>query len=101
MANEQNQHKLEFELTPEVSQGQYSNLAVIAHSSSEFVLDFASLLPGMPKAKVKSRIITTPEHAKKLMLSLQENIARYERTFGSIDTSKQSLTSTITGGGFA
>ena len=77
MANEQNnQHKLEFELSPEVAQGQYANLAIIAHSASEFILDFAAMLPGLQKAKVKSRIVTTPEHAKKLMLSLQENIAR-------------------------
>lgn len=102
MANEQNnQHKLEFELTPEVAQGQYANLAIIAHSASEFILDFAAMLPGLQKAKVKSRIVTTPEHAKKLMLSLQENIARYERNFGQINLSKPSHNNPLNGGGFA
>lgn len=98
MANEQNnQHKIEFELSPEVAQGQYANLAIIAHSSTEVVLDFATMLPGMPKAKVKSRIVLTPEHAKRLLHSLQENINRYERTFGVIKTP----TPTNMGGGFA
>lgn len=97
MANEQN--KFEVELSPDVAQGQYANLAIIAHSASEFILDFAAILPGLPKAKVKSRIVTTPEHAKKLMLSLQENIARYERTFGQINLSKPSHNPV--GGGFA
>lgn len=101
MANEQNnQHKLEFELTPEVAQGQYSNLAIIAHSASEFILDFAAMLPGMPKAKVRSRIVTTPEHAKKMLLSLQENVARYERNFGQINISKNPH-GNLGGGGFA
>lgn len=102
MANEQNnQHKLEFELSPEVAQGNYVNLAVIAHSASEFVLDFAAILPGLQKAKVKSRIVTTPEHAKKLLLSLQENISRYERNFGPINISKHPHNNTLGGGGFA
>ena len=86
MANEQNnQHKLEFELSPEVAQGQYANLAIIAHSTSEFILDFAAMLPGLQKAKVKSRIVLTPEHAKRLMLSLQENVARYEANVARIE----------------
>ena len=62
------------------SHSTYANLAIISHSTSEFVLDFAAVLPGVPKAKVKSRIILAPEHAKRLLLSLQENIARYEPT---------------------
>lgn len=102
MANEQkNQHKLEFELSPEVAQGQYANLAIIAHSASEFILDFASMLPGMQKAKVKSRIVLTPEHAKRVLLSLQENIARYERNFGPIKVTNQSHNNPLGGGGFA
>lgn len=102
MANEQKTpHKLEFELSPEVAQGHYSNLAIIAHSASEFVLDFAAMLPGLQKAKVKSRIVTTPEHAKKLLLSLQENVARYERNFGQIDISKTPHNNHLGGGGFA
>ncbi len=100
MANEQNNtHKLEFELSPEVAQGQYVNLAIIAHSTSEFILDFASMLPGMQKAKVKSRLVLTPEHAKRLLLSLQENVNRYERNFGPISTN--SNVPHMSGNGFA
>ncbi|MDP4277716.1 MAG: DUF3467 domain-containing protein [Bacteroidota bacterium] len=80
--NEQNQ--LNIELSEEIAQGIYSNLAVISHSSSEFIVDFIRLMPGVPKAKVKSRIILTPEHAKRLLAALQENIARYEMQFGPI-----------------
>ena len=98
MANEQNQHKLEFELTADVAQGQYANLAIIAHSASEVILDFATMLPGMNKAKVKSRIVLTPEHAKRLLLSLQENISLYEQNFGPINTTTHKMP---TGGGFA
>ena len=76
MANEK--HQIDVELEEAVAQGTYANLAIISHSTSEFVLDFAAVLPGVPKAKVKSRIILAPEHAKRLLLSLQENIARYE-----------------------
>ncbi|MBO5771256.1 MAG: DUF3467 domain-containing protein [Alistipes sp.] len=80
---------LEIELTPEVGIGQYSNLAIIAHSASEFILDFAAILPGLQKANVRSRIILTPEHAKRLLLSLQENVSRYENTFGRIDLAQR------------
>lgn len=82
MANEQ--RKIEFELPSDVAEGKYSNLSIIAHSRSEFILDFASMLPGMSKAKVHSRVLLTPENAKRLMLSLQENVARYEQSFGTI-----------------
>ena len=100
MTNEQKtQQKIEFELSPEVAQGQYANLAIIAHSSSEFILDFAAMLPGMQKAKVKSRIVVTPEHAKRLLHSLQENVARYERTFGQINSNNN--TPHLSGNGFA
>ncbi len=78
------QNQLNIELTEEVAQGIYSNLAVISHSSSEFILDFIRLMPGVPKAHVKSRIIVTPEHAKRLLAALQDNISRYERQFGTI-----------------
>mgnify|MGYP001032010405 CR=1 FL=1 len=77
--------ELDIELNEEVAQGTYANLAVISHSTSEFVLDFVRLMPGMPKARVKSRIILTPEHAKRLLLSLQENVARYEAIVGKIE----------------
>ena len=88
MANENQQQRMEIELDAETAQGKYSNLAIISHSPSEFVLDFAAVLPGVQKAKVKSRIILTPEHAKALMLSLQENVARYERNVGPIELHK-------------
>ena len=74
--NEKNQ--LQIELSAEVAEGIYSNLAVITHSSSEFVVDFIRIMPGIPKAPVKSRIVLTPEHAKRLMFALQENIIKYE-----------------------
>lgn len=81
------QEKAEFdiELTEDVAQGTYSNLAIISHSTSEFVLDFVRIMPGMSKARVKSRIILTPEHAKRLVMSLQENISRYEAMVGKIE----------------
>ena len=80
------QNHIELDLDKEVAQGQYSNLAVITHSVSEFILDFAEMLPGLPKPKVVSRIILTPENAKRLLLSLQENVGRYESNFGPIQT---------------
>jgi hypothetical protein len=87
--NEQKQQGLQIELTPEVAQGEYANFAIITHSSSDFVFDFARVLPGVPKAQVKSRVIMAPEHAKRLMLALQENIGRYERAFGPIKLPNQ------------
>jgi hypothetical protein len=82
--DKQQQNNIQIELTDEVAQGIYSNLAVIAHSSSEFVIDFVSLLPGTPKAKVKSRIVLTPEHAKRLTHALIDNVNKYESQFGEI-----------------
>ncbi len=73
------------ELGEEVAQGEYANLVVISHSTSEFVLDFAAMMPGVPKAKVKSRIILTPEHAKRLLMTLQDNITRYESNVARIE----------------
>lgn len=99
MEQEKIQNKLELELTPDVAEGKYANLAIIAHSDSEFILDFAAILPGIPKAKVKSRIILTPEHAKRVMLSLQENITRYERKNGTINV--KGPKNPMMGGGFA
>ena len=83
--SENKQHGIDVELDADVAQGHYSNLAIISHSTSEFILDFAAILPGLPKAKVKSRIILTPEHAKRLLMSLQENVTRYETNVGRID----------------
>ena len=85
--NNQNQPqdgKLNIELTEEVAEGIYSNLAIISHSNSEFVLDFIKVMPGLPKAKVKSRIMMTPQHAKRLMRALQDNLNKFESQHGSI-----------------
>lgn len=81
---EEKKQQLNIELSEEVAQGIYSNLAIITHSSSEFVVDFVRMMPGIPKANVKSRIILTPEHAKKLLMALQDNIAKYESMHGKI-----------------
>lgn len=84
--NEQKQQQgLQIELTPEKAQGEYANFAIITHSSSEFVLDFARMLPGLPKAQVRSRVIMAPEHAKRLLAALQENIMRFEQQFGPVN----------------
>lgn len=76
--------QLQLEIKPEVAVGNYSNFAVISHSSSEFTLDFATVLPGMPKANVATRVILAPEHAVRLLHALQENLMRYEQQFGKI-----------------
>jgi hypothetical protein len=76
--------KLNIELKEDIAQGTYSNLAIITHSTSEFVIDFVRVMPGVPKADVKSRVILTPEHAKRLMMALQDNIAKYEAVHGKI-----------------
>tara|TARA_B100000965_G_scaffold406586_1_gene446351 strand:- start:3643 stop:3957 length:315 start_codon:yes stop_codon:yes gene_type:complete len=83
---EENKKKdgLNIELSEEIAEGSYSNLAIINHSPSEFVLDFIQMMPGVPKAKVKSRIILTPQHAKRLMKALNENISKYEEQNGQI-----------------
>ncbi len=78
------QRDVEVDLSEEIAQGSYANLAIISHSPTEFVLDFAAMLPGMPKPKVSNRVILTPEHAKRLLQSLQDNVARYESNFGAI-----------------
>ncbi len=81
---------LELDLDEQTALGQYANLAIISHSSSEFIVDFAAVMPGLPKARVRSRIILTPEHAKRLLLTLQENVTRYESIQGKIDISPPS-----------
>jgi hypothetical protein len=80
----QAQNQINIELSEEIAEGIYSNLAMIAHSNSEFVIDFIRLMPGVPKAKVKSRIVITPEHAKRFLLALKDNIEKYETSFGPI-----------------
>jgi hypothetical protein len=78
--NHPKQNQIQVELTEDIAQGTYANLAVIAHSSSEFIIDFIRVVPGVQKAKVKSRIILTPDNAKRLLLALQDNIQKYEET---------------------
>lgn len=84
MEESKNNNQLQIELSEEIAQGMYSNLAVITHSSSEFVLDFIRVMPGIPKANVKARVILTPEHAKRLLLALQDNIQKFESINGPI-----------------
>ncbi len=93
--NGQKQQGLQIELSAEAAQGEYANFAIITHSSSEFILDFARMLPGLPKAQVRSRVILAPEHAKRLLGALQENIMRYEKTFGTIKMPNESRERTI------
>ena len=84
MENQKNNNQLQIELKDEVAQGTYANLAIITHSSSEFIVDFVRVMPGLPKAGVQSRIVLTPEHAKRLFLALQDNITKYESQHGQI-----------------
>lgn len=85
------ENELNIELSNEVAQGSYSNLAIITHSSSEFILDFIRLLPGVPKAQVNNRIIMNAEHAKRLFLALQDNISKFENQFGEIELHNEPL----------
>jgi hypothetical protein len=79
-----NPNQMNIELPEELAEGTYANLAIISHSPSEFVLDFVRIMPNVPQAKVKSRIILTPEHAKRLLQALNDNVRRYEQQFGKI-----------------
>ena len=84
MSEEKKQEGLNIELTEEVAEGTYSNIAIINHSPSEFIVDFIQMMPGVPKAKVKSRIILTPQHAKRLMNALNDNISKFQAQHGDI-----------------
>lgn len=86
MENNPHPQQVNIEINEKEAEGIYSNLAFISHSPSEFVLDFARLLPGVPKAKVYARIVTTPQHVKSFMGALEENIKKYENQFGAIKT---------------
>ena len=77
-------NQLNIEISEEVAEGSYANLAIITHSHAEFVIDFVNVMPGTPKSKVKSRIIFTPQHAKRFMKALAENIQKYESINGPI-----------------
>ena len=79
------ENQINIELSEEIAEGVFSNLAIITHSSTEFVVDYIRVMPGIPKAKVKARIILTPEHAKRLMFAMQDNIEKYEMQYGEIN----------------
>ena len=87
MSEQQKKQKnqINIELSEEQAEGIYANLAMITHSPSEFVIDFIKMMPGIPKAKVKSRIIVTPQHAKRLLRALKDNVSKYEAMHGTID----------------
>lgn len=80
----ENAQQLDIELGEDIAEGTYSNFAIITHSNSEFIVDFIRLLPGIPKGRVKSRIILAPQHAKRLMMALSDNISKFEDVFGEI-----------------
>lgn len=88
MAEKKVQNQINIELPEEVAEGLYANLAIISHSHSEFVVDFVRLMPNLPKAKVKSRIILTPQHAKRLLKALADNVTKFEKQFGPIKDSE-------------
>lgn len=94
-----NDNGLKIEIKPEIAKGSYSNLAIISHSSTEFILDFASMLPGLAKPEVHNRIIMNPEHAKRLLYILQDNISKYESQNGPI-VLPEANNSTFPMGGF-
>ena len=88
-SKESKQGQINIELDEKIAEGTYSNLAIINHSVSEFVVDFINIMPGTPKSKVKSRIILTPQHAKRLLKALNDNVKRYESNHGEIDDHEQ------------
>jgi hypothetical protein len=88
---QQEENQINVELTEEIAEGEYVNLAMIAHSQSEFVIDFIKMMPGIPKARVKSRVILTPDHVYRLMNALKENIQRYEEAYGAISEDQSQI----------
>ncbi len=95
-----NEKELKIDIKPEVARGSYSNLAIITHSHSEIIIDFATVLPAMPKPEVSNRIIMNPEHAKRLLLALQDNINKYENQYGQISFGNNEPKATFPIGGF-
>ena len=89
--NNNKENKLNIELSEEIAEGVYSNLAMITHSSSEFVCDFIQIMPGLPKAKVRSRVVMTPENAKRLLNALRDNIEKFEKNLGKINAGNSDL----------
>jgi len=88
-SNKNKKGQINIELDEKVAQGIYSNLAIINHSQSEFVIDFISIMPGVPKSKVKSRIVLTPQHAKRFLKALSDNVKRFENAHGEIKDFQQ------------
>ncbi|MFT6844690.1 MAG: hypothetical protein ACJAUV_000872 [Flavobacteriales bacterium] len=88
MEEEKKGNQINIELSEEIADGTYANLAIITHSNAEFIVDFIRMMPGIPKAKVKSRIVLTPQHAKRLMGALADNISKYEAAHGPIKDTK-------------
>jgi hypothetical protein len=84
MSDQQQENPINIEISEEMSEGQYVNLAIITHSHAEFVVDFVNVMPGTPKSKVKSRIILTPQHAKRLLNALGDNLEKFEAANGKI-----------------
>jgi hypothetical protein len=91
MEEQNNDNQLNIELSEDVAEGIYSNLAIITHSNTEFVIDFIRVMPGVPKARVKSRIILTPEHVKRLVEAMQDNVDKFEAINGKIKTQEPTL----------
>ena len=99
MSEEKKPQGINIELSEEIAEGIYSNLAIITHSSSEFIVDYIRIMPGVPKGKVKSRVVMTPEHAKKLHRALSDNLSKYEKSHGKIKESDQISTIPLNFGG--
>lgn len=97
--NTKPKNQINIELPDDIAEGIYSNLAIITHSHAEFIIDFVKLMPGAPKAKVKSRIILTPEHAKRLTKALQDNIRKFEALHGPIKETKNDMMPPFSMGG--
>ena len=93
--NNPQQQNLKLDMAPEVAQGTYSNLAIISHSPTEMILDFAQMLPGTPNANVRTRVIMNPIHAKRLLNALADNIQKYEHNFGPIEEPKVPINADI------
>ena len=89
--NQNPQSAINIEISEEVAEGVYANLAIISHSNAEFVVDFIRMMPNVPKAKVKSRIILTPQHAKRLLMALKDNVQKYAMQFGKIEDQEQQM----------
>ena len=88
---QQQEQKIDIHLSEEIAQGVYSNLAIITHSHAEFILDFVALMPGLPKGNVRSRIIVTPQNAKRLLFALQDNVQKFEQKNGKIIDNQQEV----------